>query len=400
MNKNDREQFNSLFTEEKYNNLLKHIATEFSHTPPFRIAEAPVFLLNSLKSQILEASEIVIDFLHSEEFEKTKIFSTPQELKKCKNIGAPNFLLIDFAITKDGQNNLKPQLIELQSVLPLLGFIELFSQKFKLFYPEFSNFTSLFSSLKPETYLGLLKNTFQGSFKNENIIFLEITPALQQNKIDYLFLEKHLGIQTLCVSEIIVEGDYLFYQKDGRKIPIYKIINRVILEELYNNKKLSYDFSFEKDYNVSWMNHPIWFFNISKYIMPHIKGNYFPKCYYLQEVDLDSIDISNYVLKPIFSFLGNGVELNPTRQQIEQIEDKENYILQEKVVYHPCIQTTDTAIKTEIRIIYFWQNDKEKPIPITTFSRFTKGNRIALKYNKNDSWVGASTCFFRSEDLS
>ena len=44
--------------------------------------------------------------------------------------------------------------------------------------------------------------------------------------------EKYLGIKTVCLTKIKKEGKKLFYENDGKLIPINRIYNRVIFDEL------------------------------------------------------------------------------------------------------------------------------------------------------------------------
>lgn len=391
-----RNNFNEVFTTDKYNKMLKEISLEFNHVVPFRIAETPVFIPKYIKNQLLQASGKVVDFICSSEFDKIKNNAIPNELKSCKNIGRPNCLAIDFAIIKNEEGDYQCKLIELQAALSLFGFTELLAQKFQKTYPNISNLNPYLSNLNSGKYTQLLRETFSGKYNSENVIFLEISPQQQQNKLDYIFLEKTLGIKTICISEVIIEGKNLFYKSNQNKIPIYRIVNRVILEELYRNKEFKYDFSFNNEYNVDWVNHPVWFFTISKFLMPHVQGMHFPKCFYLDNLDLSTINLAEMILKPIFSLGGKEIIFNLTKEVIEGIDNKENYILQEKVEYDFCIKTTNEPVRTEIRVMYIWQDNTERPIPVMTFSRFTRGNQMALKYNKNEPWVGASTCFFES----
>jgi hypothetical protein len=45
------------------------------------------------------------------------------------------------------------------------------------------------------------------------------------------------------------------------------------------------------------------------------------------------VDLENYVVKPLFSFAGQGVIIDVTKEDIEKIADPENWILQRKVRY-------------------------------------------------------------------
>jgi hypothetical protein len=187
--------------------------------------------------------------------------------------------------------------------------------------------------LDEQGYVSKLRNTIVGESDPENVILLEIQPEKQKTKIDFSATEKILGIKTVCISDVIQEGNKLFYKKNGGIIPIERIYNRVIFDELKRNDS-AFSFNFKDELDVKWISHPNWFFKISKYSLPLLKGKYVPECYFLNELSGFSDNLSDYVLKPLFSFAGHGVEVDLNKNILDAIEDPENYILQRKSSMH------------------------------------------------------------------
>ena len=148
----------------------------------------------------------------------------------------------------------------------------------------------------------------------------------------------------------------------------------------------------QEELNVTWVPHPNWFYKISKYSLPVLKGEFVPKCFYLRDLTSYPNDLENYVLKPLFSFAGLGVKIDVTKQMLDEINDPENYILQEKVEYAPLIETPDDYAKVEIRMMFFW---KDKPILVNNLIRQSKGKMIGVDFNKNKTWVGGSTALHK-----
>ena len=111
---------------------------------------------------------------------------------------------------------------------------------------------------------------------------------------------------------------------------------------------------------------------------------------------LSSESLKNFVLKPLFSFAGSGVNLNPTREITDSIEDKENYILQRKVVYEPIFEDIDGEFsKAEIRLLYIWREQDARPILLENLGRMTKAAMVNVDFNKKDAiWIGSSNTFF------
>jgi hypothetical protein len=105
-------------------------------------------------------------------------------------------------------------------------------------------------------------------------------------------------------------------------------------------------------------------------------------------------DLENYVLKPLFSFAGQGVIIDVTKEDIEAINDSENWILQRKVKYADVIKTPDGFAKAEIRIFYFWEKGKPRPVAVSNLARLSKGKMIGVRYNMDKDWVGGSVAYF------
>jgi hypothetical protein len=182
----------------------------------------------------------------------------------------------------------------------------------------------------------------------------------------------------------------------GKEIRVLKIYNRIIFDELDQRNDLQREFDFKDDVDVQWIGHPNWFFRISKYTMPLLKGDYVPKSYYLNQLKTIPKDLENYVLKPLYSFAGAGVEIHVTKEMIDTIKNKANYLLQEKVAYHPIIETLDVPAKCEIRMMLLHNKKTNTTEIVSNLMRLSKGEMIGVKYNKDKTWVGGTTGFFES----
>jgi hypothetical protein len=204
-----------------------------------------------------------------------------------------------------------------------------------------------------------------------------------------------LQIPIVCLTDLVQEGKKLFYKKDGKKIEIKRIYNRVIFDELSQMKdQLGDVVDITQPLDVEWVPHPNWFYRISKFMLPMIHHPYVPKTFYLNEVTQIPADLENYVLKPLFSFAGQGVIIDVTKEDIENVTDPQNWILQKKVKYSDVIKTPNIPAKVEIRIFYFWEKGAARPIAVNNLARLSKGKMIGVRYNKDKDWVGGSVAFF------
>ena len=84
-----------------------------------------------------------------------------------------------------------------------------------------------------------LKEIIVGEHNAENVVLLEIKPHEQKTRIDFYCTRDYLHIPIVCLTELEQEGKKLFYRKDGRKIEIKRIYNRIIFDELSQPKQVS-----------------------------------------------------------------------------------------------------------------------------------------------------------------
>jgi hypothetical protein len=181
----------------------------------------------------------------------------------------------------------------------------------------------------------------------------------------------------------------LFYERNGREIRIERIYNRVIFDELLRRPDLSFGFSFQHEIDTKWVGHPNWYFRISKHSLPFLKTPHTSRAFFADELPAGE-DLDNYVLKPLYSFAGLGVDLEPTREKLAALAEPRSWILQEKVHYAPFVPTVDGNIsKAEIRMMFIWPDGGE-PMLVNNLVRMSQGPMMGVKFNKNKTWVGSS----------
>ncbi len=392
-----RKDFNAQFTEEKYENLLKDIADTFDYTPGFKICETPAFIPKLLKERLVTACEDIMRVIDQPNFkELTQGAFFDDQIMVPNEDAHSKFIQLDFGVCLDDEGNLTPKLIELQGFPSLYFFQELLGRMYRKHYDGIpDNFSQHLNGMTTEEYIELLRQEIVGDSDPKEVILLEIEPEKQATAIDFFATEKLLGIKVLCITKLIKRGKSLFYKdENGNDIKIKKIYNRIIFDELNQRKDLKSEFNFKDEVDIEWIGHPNWFFRISKYTMPLLKGDYVPKSYYLNELESIPTDLENYVLKPLYSFAGAGVQIHVTREMIDAVEDKSNYLLQEKVAYAPVIETMDVPAKCEIRMMLLYNSKTNKTQIVSNLMRLSKGEMVGVKYNKDKTWVGGSTGFF------
>lgn len=391
-----RKRYNQSFTAEKYERFLQSIENAHQHKPYFRIAETPVFIPDDLKHKLLEACRDIQQVISQPEFkELTKDAIKKASLKVPGEDEQTQFLQMDFGITRNEKGELHPQLIELQGFPSLYFFQILLAESYRKHFEVPEGMTTYPHGESKEEYINTLKKVIVGGENPKNVILLEIEPEKQNTAIDFYVTEHYLGIKVLCITDLKKEGRKLYYLDErGQKVEVKRIYNRIIFDELDQREDLQREFYFKDEVDVEWVGHPTWFFRISKYILPLFDSPYVPKTFYLDKLEEYPGDLENYVLKPLYSFAGSGIQLDVTKEILDEIEDRENFILQKKVEYAPVIETPSEPAKCEIRMMMVWEKGKAEGKLVNNLVRLTKGRMVGVKFNKNKDWVGASVGFF------
>jgi hypothetical protein len=123
--------------------------------------------------------------------------------------------------------------------------------------------------------------------------------------------------------------------------------------------------------------------------LPFIKSEYASPAFFADELPA-SEKIDNYVLKPLYSFAGLGVDMEPTREKLAALKDPRQWILQKKVEYASFMPTVDgLKSKAELRMMFVW-SERGEPILVNNLVRMSQGKMMGVNFNKDKTWVGSS----------
>ncbi len=391
-----RQKFNGAFTLETYEAYVNEMHARHPGHLDFRVAETPVFVDKDFKNKMLSACESIIDVITQFNFKSLTAHAIPDNILVPGENEHTHFIAFDFGVCENDKGELEPQLIEMQ------GFPTLFA--YQVFHDEVTrkhfnippNYDAYLNGFNKESYLQLLKEIIIKDVQPQEAILLEVLPHQQKTRIDFYLTHDYLGIPIVCLTELIVEGKKLFYERDGKKIQVKRIYNRLIFDDLQQQDEAIKEKGeiLSKELEVEWVPHPNWFYRISKFTLPYINHPYVPETKFLSDIKIIPEDLDNYVLKPLFSFAGQGVVIHVTKDDINKIEDRRSWILQRKVKYADVIITPDVPAKAEIRIFYFWKDGEARPVATNNLARLSKGEMIGVRYNKDKEWVGGSLAYF------
>lgn len=393
-----RAHFNSNFTEEKYRRFLQSLNVAVETKVEFRPCETPVFVPGDLLAEMRQSAGEIIAQLCAPEYKAASTRAIPAAFNTPNEGEHPDFIQVDFAVTRDEGGALVPKLIELQGCASLYAFQYILPQIYKQHY-DLNELGYLLNGLTDESYVEQLREILLNGHDPDQVILMEIDPLDQKTLPDFLVTEKLIGIPFVCVTDVIKRGNKLFYKREGREIEIRRIYNRVIIDE-FVRKGARASFDFRDELDVEWAGHPNWYFRMSKFSLPFLKHRTVPRAWFLDQLREYPEDLDQFVLKPLFSFAGSGVRVSITREDLDAIpaNERSDYLLQEKVRYAPVIETPDEPSKVEARLMFVWPEGETEPKAVTILTRLSKGAMMGVDFNKNKTWVGSSCGFWYASD--
>ena len=383
-----RRAYNAAFTPEVYQAVLAGMAAEVGFVPGFRVAETPLFLSAELTRELERAAWDICDQVTAPSYLEQAADAVPPGLAVPHEDAHTTFLQVDFALARDEDGRIVPRLIELQGFPSLYGFQWLLDRELRRHAVIPEGWTPYFG-VDADGYAALLRETIVGDCDPEQVVLLEVEPAEQKTRVDFVVTERLTGVKTVDVAEVVARDGRLLYRSGAREVPIRRIYNRVIFDEVLR-KGVDVSHLFRDDLDVQWIGHPNWFSKISKFSLPFLTGPYAPEARFLDGFDELPEDLENWVLKPLYSFAGLGVELGPSRERLEAIERPRDFILQRKVDYAPVVETLDVPAKAEVRMM-FLRTDRLRLV--NNLVRLSKGAMMGVDFNKRKTWVGGSLAY-------
>lgn len=398
-----RTRFNAAFSDELYRRYADDLTRRVGTQIGFRLAETPVFFPAELRERCrLAGDEIVAQLCEPERIAKMRA-AVPARWNVPGEAPLPTFAVVDFAIVRGPEGTLVPRLVELQGFPSLLAFETLQRDAWESALSRISGleppWSAWFGELERDSFLDLARRVIVGSHDAEQVILLDLDPPAQKTYADFAATKSLFGVDAVSPTTLVKRGKRLFrLNADGGEIAVERIYWRLVIDEL-ERKNVTLPFDLRDELDVEWSPHPNWFWMWSKYSLPFLDHPAVPKTWLLCELDAIPDDLSErYVLKPLFSFAGGGVNLRPTRSDIDAIPDnlRSSWCLQEKIDYGGVLKAVDGGnVKVELRMMYLRPDDAPVPIAATNLCRLGRGEMLGVDFNRDLTWVGSSIGLWR-----
>jgi hypothetical protein len=389
-----REKFNAAYSPELFGRFMTRLEKRFGEFP-FRVAETPLILTHALRDKLARnAREIVAQLSETERLDILRK-AVPKRYEVPGMDPLPNCAQVDFALAPGPDGQLEGKVVELQAFPSLYA---LMTQMADSWAEELNGIAGLkedwtcFIGMDRAPALELMRRTILGSAAPEETVLVDFEPEKQKTSPDFWATQAMFGVDPVCVTKLIKKGRQLFREKGGKLVPVKRIYNRMVFDEL-EVKGVKTPFDWNDDLDITWCSHPNWYWVWSKYALPFLDHPAIPRARFLSEIKTLPPDLSKFVLKPLFSFAGSGVVVDVTPEDVAKVpaDQRDGWVLQEKIEYAPAIRMPDgNGVKAEVRVMLLRPPEGKELIPLICLVRLSRGKMLGVDFNKGLTWVGGS----------
>ncbi|WP_158750900.1 hypothetical protein [Acidobacterium sp. S8] len=404
-----RRDFNQRFRPETYRRMLHSLDACVRTHVSFRVAETPCFFPKSLMDEMAEiGAELTHLLVENAPYLKASRAMIPEQFLAADETGHPHFMTADFGLVREKDGKLSPKLVEMQAFPSVFAYQFVLNEVYRSAFDLDSSLGYLLGGHTEASFWKLMERVILRGHHPENVVLTEIEPLKQKTLPDFRVTTERLGIEIVDICDLVPDiqpgkQTRLCYRKGKKLIPIRRLYNRAIVDELIV-KGISLPFDFHDSFDVEWAGHPNWYFHISKFSIPHLDHPAVPPAVFLDDwmagrnKDRLPQDRNKLILKPLFSFAGKGIEFAPSDELLASIPkaDRRAYLLQERVQFESVIETPEGPTQPEIRILYLWPDGGHLE-PVLSLVRLGRGKMMGVDHNRNKEWVGGSAAFYPHE---
>lgn len=393
MHQQQRALYNAAFSDATYTDFQKRFEAKVGPVP-FRVAETPLFMTHALRDRLARHAREIVEQLSRPELLATLKKAVPAHYHVPGADPLPNCVQVDFALVEGADGTMDGRVVELQA----------FPSLYALMTVKADTWAEVLRGLPgldlpwdwamngdQQRAFDLMRRTIVAGYDPEEVVLVDLDPPNQKTLPDFVATQQLFGVDPVCVTKLIKRGNKLFRVKNGREVQVRRIYNRMVFDEL-EVKRAEVPFRWNDELDVTWCSHPNWYWIWSKFCLPHLDHPAVPRARFLDEVT-DPGDLTQKVLKPLFSFAGSGVKVDVTAEDLAAVpaDQRHGWVLQDKIRYADAIRMPEGhGVKAEVRVMLLRPPDATELVPLIALVRTSRGKMLGVDFNKGLTWTGGS----------
>jgi hypothetical protein len=400
-----RAAYNAGYHGARFERYVARLEAALGGSVGFRLAETPVFFEPELVRRCERAArEIVTQLAEPQRLERMRD-AVPARFRGPDPGALPEFAVVDFAIARAPDGSLVPRVVELQGFPSLYAFEvvqgDAWVAELSELFPA-TSWSACYGGLDRAAYVERLRQTIVGDCDPSAVVLVDIEPARQKTACDFAATRALFGVDAVDPRELTVRDKRVFRRdSSGREVPVERLYNRIVGDD-FARPGFEWPFDLRDDIDIEWAPHPHWFWLWSKASLPYLDHAAVPRTRRLSEVETlpDSLE-RDYVVKPLFSFAGSGVDVHPTAASVAAIApaEREGWCLQEKIAYADALSSPEGAVKVELRVMFLRPRGESQLVPATNLCRLSRGDMHGVDHNHNATWVGSSIGLWEADAI-
>jgi len=239
----------------------------------FRVAETPIFVpLTMLEAMAAAGADLAHLLIDNPAYLAAARQAIPVDYRVARETAHPNFLTADFGLVRTAAGELVPRLVEIQAFPSVYGYQDVLCSAYREAFGLPERLGCLLGGLNEAGYWDLLARTVLGGHNPENVVLTEVDPLNQKTLPDFEVTARRLGIAVVDIRSLeAIQNKLYFRNASGRLVPIHRIYNRAIADELIA-RRIRLPFDLTRAWDVEWAGHPNWYFLISKFSIPWLSN--------------------------------------------------------------------------------------------------------------------------------
>jgi hypothetical protein len=391
-----RTEFNRVWSPDLYRRVRGDLERRLGSGIPFPLAESPLFLTPALRDCLQDtANEIMAQLVQPDFIERAEA-TIPERWKGPGRGDLPNLAVVDLAIVQEEDGSFGCRVVELQGFPSLYCFQILLADVWATALADVHGMPDrwrlFFSGLDRYHAMSILRRSILSGHDPREVVLLDFRTEHQKTYPDFAATQRWFGVDPVCVTELIRDGDKLYRRIDGRLHRVRRIYQRIVFDEL---ERLGGSLPFDPHevMDVEWASHPEWYFLWSKVSLLELDHPAVPRTIRLTDMGAIPDDLENWVLKPLYSFAGTGVVIDPTPEDFAKVPEKDAYewVIQEKIEYAPAFHNPDgKPVRAELRMMFVRPEDESEMTLLLNLGRLSRGKMIGVDHNQGLLWTGAT----------
>src|SRR5262245_47271058 len=250
-----RRAFNANFSTDWYKTYLSGLERRLGCPIPFRVAETPLFIPDRLRERVERAANEIVELISVPVLIERMKRAIPRQFDVPGMDALPNCAQVDLAIVRGQDGELEGRVVELQAFPSLYCLMVLQSDLLGDLFQGVSGlerrWSIYFGGLDRDAFVAKLRQAVLAGESPEHIVLLDLDPPAQKTYPDFAATKILLGVDAVCPTELVRDGRKLFRRAGGKLVPVRRIYNRIVFDEL-EAKKVELPFSYNDELDVSW----------------------------------------------------------------------------------------------------------------------------------------------------